>query len=138
MPLMDDVNLDDLEPTVLIDDGEEVDFLVMSAERINKEDGMGNITSRRIALAIVPQVDAPGYIPPVYHALFLSKPGDEKWKVQGSLRKLDYFCKSIGYEPVGGKVDPEEFKGKSGRAVFGQEDDKQSGERKNVVRKFIS
>ena len=34
MALMDDVNLDDLEETVLIDDGDEADFIIMSAERI--------------------------------------------------------------------------------------------------------
>ncbi len=131
MSILEGINLGEYEEPTLLDDGTEVDFRVIDAE---KKDSDKADWVQLVLLPVNTEVTNPAI---VYHNLFLPRNGDDKNRRNMRLGIIKRFCTSVQYEPGDGILKTEEMVGLNGRALLGIQAD-EGYEPRNKVRRFLA
>lgn len=127
-----DVNLDDIPDLVNATPGQHELRIIGKPRYKSDVSDKGPWAVLNIALEVLDQEN----VQRIYHGLFLPQEGQEKNRVDATRRRIRDFCLAFGIPFGGGRLDFNDFVGKTGFANLDIESDPEYGE-KAVIRSVV-
>lgn len=128
MGILADFDLDSIPEAAAVSEGEYEALIVDAGEHVGKTSGK---TSIRVVLDLPGEANADT----IYHYLSLPTPEDDEKSRNRKLRRIKEFLTAFG---LSSEEDYSDWVGHKAWALVGVEEDSQTGQPRNIIKRFIT